>query len=325
MNNFDKIIKQKTEQFEVPFNEAHWAEMNGKLNAIRVTKIKNTILGIAAVITIIGLTSYFVLSDNETSNTTNSDIAVNNIAEQNSSDNTTIIAKEENNISDNKAEDSEIAKKENPTELEGNVEPEVYNNSKIAENNISEPIKTNNTTSNTNLPDHKKANAEFIVYNNRVCLGEEVSFESQENEQPVSYTWNFGDGTTSHEKNPKHRYRDSHVYSVTLSLINRQTGEEATTIQNDVVTIMPNPKANFVFTETSIKHDDNKLKYPYTTFFLKEENKECSYKWNYGNGEQSSSAKGKTIYKKTGEFTATLIAKNNTSGCNAIHKKKNLY
>ena len=47
---------------------------------------------------------------------------------------------------------------------------------------------------------------------------------------------------------------------VSLSLLNRQTGEETTSIQNNVVTIVPNPKANFSFLETSINHDDNKLK-----------------------------------------------------------------
>ena len=50
MDNFDEIIKQKAEQFEVPFNDAHWAEMDGRLNAIRAAKIKNTILLVAQMI-----------------------------------------------------------------------------------------------------------------------------------------------------------------------------------------------------------------------------------------------------------------------------------
>lgn len=70
MDNFEEIIKQKAEQFEVPFNDAHWAEMDGKLNAIRAAKIKNTILGSAAAIAIVAASSFFIFSNNENTLTT---------------------------------------------------------------------------------------------------------------------------------------------------------------------------------------------------------------------------------------------------------------
>ncbi len=44
MDNFDKIIKEGVERFEVPYNDAHWAEMEGRLNKIRSTKIRNNII-----------------------------------------------------------------------------------------------------------------------------------------------------------------------------------------------------------------------------------------------------------------------------------------
>ena len=63
MDNFNDIIKQKVEQFEVPYNEAHWAEMDGKLNSIRSAKIKKNIFGSAAVVAVVALSSYFILPD----------------------------------------------------------------------------------------------------------------------------------------------------------------------------------------------------------------------------------------------------------------------
>ena len=55
MDNFDKIIKEGVERFEVPYNDAHWAEMDGRLNKIRTTKIRNTVAGSFAAIAMVTL------------------------------------------------------------------------------------------------------------------------------------------------------------------------------------------------------------------------------------------------------------------------------
>jgi gliding motility-associated-like protein len=321
MDNFNEIIKQKAEQFEVPFNEAHWAEMDGKLNKIRASKIKNTILGTAAAFAIIATAGYFVFFENEKAQPNNNTVAVNSFTEQITKEGNTknkeIILRtpeRKHNAINHQDEQSLVVLDVKINTIEHDVK-------KIELTNIpkqKDPIENSTSTKKIN----NKANAEFIVYNNKVCLGEEVNFESQKNKQPLFYTWNFGDGTISHEKNPSHRYKDSHTYSVSLSLLNRQTGEETTSIQNNVVTIVPNPKANFSFLETSINHDDNKLKYPYTTFTIVEINEECTYEWSYGNGKSAIGQSGKVIYKKRGDFTASLIVKNNNTGCKSTHKKK---
>ena len=320
MDNFNEIIKQKSEQFEVPFNEAHWAEMDGKLNKIRATKIKNTILGIAAAFVIIATTGYFAFFGNEKAQPNNSIIAVDSFTEQiakngNTKNKEVILTTPERkrNAIKHQEEQSLVVADVTINKIE-------QDDKKNERTNLTKQINPiENFTTANKIND--KANAEFIVYNNKVCLGEEVNFESQKNEQPVSYTWNFGDGTISHEKNPSHKYTDSHTYSVSLSLLNRQTGIETTSIQNNVVTIIPNPKANFSFLETSINHDDNKLKYPYTTFTIAEINEECTYEWNYGNGKSAIGKSGKVIYKKTGDFTASLLVKNNNTGCKSTHRK----
>jgi len=60
MKNFDKIIKESAEQFEVPFNDAHWAEMEAKLNRIN-SKKKNTLLfGSAATVITLLVSAYFL-------------------------------------------------------------------------------------------------------------------------------------------------------------------------------------------------------------------------------------------------------------------------
>ena len=323
MDNFDKIIKQKVEQFEVPYNEAHWEEMDSKLNSIRSAKIKNNVFGSAAVIAVVAISSYFIFSDN--SSPIHND---NNVTPEKNT--TELIVVNESNpatISKETTTNSEVSTP--------NVANEVVNEENNSEElNEIEKISVENKTSEKNLVNQEKksdnkvssqdnsVNPEFIVYNNKVCLGEVVSFESMENDAPVSYTWNFGDGTISHKANPKHIYKDSHVYSVTLTLLNRQTGKEYTSIQEDVVTIMSKPKANFSYTELSLQHDDNKLKHPYTTFKVKDVNKNNSYSWSFGNGQTSTSINGKTIFKKKGSYTTTLTVKSNLNGCVNIVEEK---
>ncbi|MBL4668122.1 MAG: PKD domain-containing protein [Flavobacteriales bacterium] len=313
MDNFDEIIKQKIDQFEVPYNDAHWAEMNGKLNAIRAAKIKTAILGIAVAISIIAISSYIIFTPSEKQTIEDNTLITEDITTKTSINNTS-----ETKISTKNKHKKNI---KNEIQIETIEEKPLITIKDAINTTINNPenkIEPSNKFLKDKTPEKllNKANAEFIVYNNKVCLGEEVSFESLENNLPVSYIWNFGDGTISYEKNPKHVYNSSHIYSVSLTLLNRQTGEETTTIQNDVITILSNPNAKFSYTETSISHDNNKLKYPYTILNIDEPNKLNSYTWNFGNEEASTSLTGKTIYKKKGKvYTASLVAKNNNNGC----------
>jgi len=60
MDNFDKIIKDKLDSFDVPFNEAHWAEMDAKLNAVKTAKLKQNISIAASVVAIVAISAYFL-------------------------------------------------------------------------------------------------------------------------------------------------------------------------------------------------------------------------------------------------------------------------
>jgi len=65
MDNFNNIIKQKAELFEVPFNDAHWVEMEARLNNIQSKKKKTLFLGSAAAIITISLSTFFLFSTNK--------------------------------------------------------------------------------------------------------------------------------------------------------------------------------------------------------------------------------------------------------------------
>lgn len=315
MNNFEEIIKKGVEQFEVPYNEAHWAEMDGRLNKIRSTKIRNNVLGSITAIAIVAISSYFIFFNTAIPSPENGNtIAIDNSIKI---DNNNVIQPliEENKLSNTIKKEPISANEINPEENKTQIE--VNENEIVTTDIVKEIVSDNETVVLNNI----LINAEFIAYNNKVCLGETVSFESAENDQPVSYLWNFGDGTISYEANPTHSYGESHIYTVSLTLLNRQTGKEHTTIQEDVVTILPIPTTGFVYTEESKKHDDNKLKYPYTAFNVKNVSKENTYKWTFENGETYLSASVKFIFKEAGDYDVTIVA-TNSYGCSTASTKK---
>ncbi len=65
----------------------------------------------------------------------------------------------------------------------------------------------------------------------RFSPGEEIQFDSSGSRDPdggsLSYEWSFGDGSISHEANPKHTYSQEGIYTVTLTVTDDE-GEKTT-------------------------------------------------------------------------------------------------
>ena len=322
MDNFDEIIKQQVEEFNAPYNEAHWAEMEGRLNTIRTQKVKKNILVSAGTIAIISVAGYFYLSNHsdnkqitekasvttttEITNPSNEsqqkEVVITEQNKQHVNPNTPIVSSSQNDVKENKTEP------DNSSEENAKTAP-------------ASQVNTTNSNSNNHSPQTTSLKAEFSIRNNTVCMNEEVSFEAKESLAPVSYYWDFGDGTNSTEQNPTHRYEENGDFDVTLTITNRKTGEEAKYSQKKAVTIFPQPSANFSFTETSLKHDDNKLAYPYTKFYVKNSKPDEKYTWNFDNGETSTSKNAQTIHKKKGTYKVSLKVEN-SYGCESIASKK---
>jgi len=140
-----------------------------------------------------------------------------------------------------------------------------------------------------------------------------------ENEQPVSYFWQFGDGNTSNKISPKHIYKESGIYNVSLTLTNRQTGKSFENSIKNAVEVLTLPVADFTWEETSVKQNDNKLKYPYTKFSTKK-TKGVTYQWDLGNGQTSSSNNPQQLYKEKGTYVVLLTTKNSNGCTNELTK-----
>lgn len=81
-------------------------------------------------------------------------------------------------------------------------------------------------------------------------------------ETPISYLWDFGDGTTSTLQNPSHLYQNVGNYPVTL-IIWTDAGcvDTLTMFEQDIIDVQPIPEARFSVSpkETDICHSDIKF------------------------------------------------------------------
>lgn len=113
-----------------------------------------------------------------------------------------------------------------------------------------------------------------------------------------SYVWNFGDGQTSKEKNPVHTYVNAGTYNVQLTATNitkSDTYSQNVTISHTDLT----PSANFSYNKSGL-----------TVTFSNSSTNASSYKWEFGDGQTSTTANPSHIYSTYGTYNVTLTAYN---------------
>ena len=179
MDNFEKLIKQKVEQFEPKFNEAHWNALDQKLTTLkRIRIIKTSVIStLSAVAVAVGV--YFA-SNNQPKNNNQT---ITNVNTEKSG-----IALEQTSKSTNKTITTEksILKSTTHTEKEISHENKISNSeespqntttlSQIIQNNPQNPVKEIQKNQST---DSQEVLAQFSVSENKVCVGQEIQFYTQ--------------------------------------------------------------------------------------------------------------------------------------------------
>jgi YVTN family beta-propeller protein len=132
-----------------------------------------------------------------------------------------------------------------------------------------------------------------------------VSFTDQSTGLPTSWRWVFGDGNTSTEKNPVHTYNKSGLYSVTLTASN-VNGSNALT-KTGYIAVSNSLAAAFSASPGSgpaplnVSFTDNSTGLPNT------------WKWDFGDGNNSTEKNPAHMYNKTGRYTVSLTVNNSES------------
>ncbi|MDQ1253570.1 MAG: right-handed parallel beta-helix repeat-containing protein [Euryarchaeota archaeon] len=140
-----------------------------------------------------------------------------------------------------------------------------------------------------------------------------VAFIDESTGSPATWEWNFGDGTTSTYKNPKHVYSKGGKYSVSLKVTN-PAGNHTLTKSNYITVNSPKaPVAAFSASLTSGKA-------PLTVIFTdKSINNPTSWSWDFGDKSTSTVKTPTHKFSKAGKYTVKLTVKN-SKGSNSVVK-----
>jgi PKD repeat protein len=137
-----------------------------------------------------------------------------------------------------------------------------------------------------------------------------VVFNDTSTGMPTSWNWNFGDGNNSIEQNPVHLYYTAGNYTVNLTVTN--TNGTYSTFAAIIVLQSALPAANF---SSNVTRGYASLSVQFSDL----SKNATKWKWDFGDGANSTDENPVHKYSKAGKYNVTLTVKN-VNGSNKITK-----
>lgn len=160
--------------------------------------------------------------------------------------------------------------------------------------------------------------ASFSYFPAKPTVKDTVGFQDSSTDQDgsvVSWRWDFGDGTTSTEQNPEHRYVNKGSYEVTL-VVTDERGTEDTAAATLSVFNLP-PTAQFAFSPSDAAEGEE---IRFTDMSEDPEGNLTSWKWDFGDGHESSERNPTHKYERVGDFTVSLVVADDEGETSHISK-----
>ncbi len=148
------------------------------------------------------------------------------------------------------------------------------------------------------------------------CKPVEVQFTSTSiSELPLTYEWDFGDGTTSTLPNPKHVYNDSGRYDVMLRI--HSTGEcvdSRQLLKYNHIRVFPNPEAILTSNTTEVSVSNGEI------IFANQSKRDVRCHLDYGDGLKDYICDVSHIFKDDGHYSVEQIvySKHNCTDTNYL-------
>jgi len=132
----------------------------------------------------------------------------------------------------------------------------------------------------------------------------------------VSYSWDFGDGNTSTEKNPSHTYADNGIYTVKL-IVTDDDGATDPVLHSVLITNVP-PVADFSYAPENATDVDDII---FTDNSTDADGTIVNWTWDFGDGNTSYERNMTHRYGDNGIYDVTLTVTDNDGVSSSKTKK----
>lgn len=158
--------------------------------------------------------------------------------------------------------------------------------------------------------------AGFQVATTTTCVSYTVAFtNTSSGSRPITYTWDFGDGTTLTTitaTHPTHHYTAPGLHRVVLTATAQSVGPPIIDLAWRWLTVNPSPKAGFT--------SNTPVQVGATVIFTNTSVGATIHHWDFGDGVGTSTAVSPTyVYADAGTYTVTLMTTND-EGCSDIYR-----
>ena len=158
-----------------------------------------------------------------------------------------------------------------------------------------------------------KPEADFSISQDNSCEGLLTAqfADLSESENPLDYSWSFGDGTYSEEQNPLHVYSDLNTFDVSLRITDIYNCSDSL-IKTDIISVRK-IKADFITKRDTICLGDELR-------FNNISELGDSFYWDFDDGNSSQEHSPKHIFSDYGNYHVRLIAVS-ADGCSDTLQK----
>ena len=134
------------------------------------------------------------------------------------------------------------------------------------------------------------------------CAPYDAIFQNTSN-GGIDFKWDFGDGTTSTQQNPTHRYQNPGVFNVRLIANDSTTCNKTDTSSFFTITVLAKPTARFSWAP-------NPPQANVPVSFTNLSSGASRYMWNFGDNQSSTETNPVHEYEASGNYNVTLYAYN---------------
>lgn len=252
-NEFDRSIRDAFENYNAPYSESSWKDMEHRLRTQGASESGGTLTSfIAAAILLALMGSMFFMTlwspVSQSAERLTKDKGF-NAKPRLSTQNVDSTAEEVIDLNEDSALNA-------ISQLSGNAQNSKQNKSEsqkessVLSQNTAEHVNegTQSTAKDSNTYNTPAKSGSELVFGSNVreaCAGVSVTFQLESGNTQAKFLWNFGDGNFSSQPNPVHVYSKPGAYDVTLSVTSTADGQIKTRTVKDMVLINPRPHANF--------------------------------------------------------------------------------